>query len=157
MSNLSLNDPSLLETRGYVNGQWVSGASTFAVTAKAGWATRTGKERAGILRKWFDLLVANADDLATILTAEMGKPWAEARGEIMYGAGFIEWFAEEAKRVYGDVIPGHQRDKRIVVLKQPIGVVGSITPWNFPRGTDPAVRACNGCFGRSGGHPGGCL
>ena len=160
MSNLSLNDPSLLETRGYVNGQWVSGASTFAVTnpatgetiaqvadldvanttqaidaaytAKAGWATRTGKERAGILRKWFDLLVANADDLATILTAEMGKPWAEARGEIMYGAGFIEWFAEEAKRVYGDVIPGHQRDKRIVVLKQPIGVVGSITPWNFP-------------------------
>jgi len=160
MSNLSLNDPSLLETRGYVNGQWVSGASTFAVTnpatgetiaqvadldvanttqaidaaytAKAGWATRTGKERAGILRKWFDLLIANADDLATILTAEMGKPWAEARGEIMYGAGFIEWFAEEAKRVYGDVIPGHQRDKRIVVLKQPIGVVGSITPWNFP-------------------------
>uniref|UniRef100_UPI004048203B NAD-dependent succinate-semialdehyde dehydrogenase n=1 Tax=Yoonia sp. TaxID=2212373 RepID=UPI004048203B len=160
MSNLSLNDPSLLETRGYVNGQWISSASTFAVTnpatgetiaqvadlnvanttqaidaafaAKAQWAAWTGKERAGVLRKWFDLLITNADDLATILTAEMGKPWPEARGEIEYGAGFIEWFAEEAKRVYGDVIPGHQRDKRIVVLKQPIGVVGSITPWNFP-------------------------
>mgnify|MGYP003637951807 CR=1 FL=1 len=160
MSNLSLNDPSLLETRGYVNGQWKSSASTFAVTnpatgetiaqvadlnvanttqaidaafaAKAQWAAWTGKERAGVLRKWFDLLITNADDLATILTAEMGKPWPEARGEIEYGAGFIEWFAEEAKRVYGDVIPGHQRDKRIVVLKQPIGVVGSITPWNFP-------------------------
>ena len=77
-------------------------------------------------------MVENADDLATILTAEMGKPWAEARGEVLYGASFIEWFAEEAKRVYGDVIPGHQRDKRIVVLKQPVGVVGSITPWNFP-------------------------
>jgi len=77
-------------------------------------------------------MVENADDLATILTAEMGKPWAETRGEILYGASFIGWFSEEAKRVYGDVIPGHQRDKRIVVLKQPVGVVGSITPWNFP-------------------------
>ena len=157
---LNLNDPSLLETRGYVNGAWVTTEKTFAVTnpstgetvahvadldvaqttaaidaahaAQVDWAAWTGKERSAVLRAWFDLLVANADDLAAILTAEMGKPLAEARGEIMYGASFIEWFAEEAKRIYGDVIPGHQRDKRIVVLKQPIGVVGSITPWNFP-------------------------
>ena len=156
MTNLNLNDPSLLETRGYVNGQWIEKDETFAVmnpatgeaianvadlsvadttsaidaayAAKPDWASWTGKERAAVLRKWYDLIVANADDLATILTAEMGKPWAEARGEILYGAGFIEWFGEEAKRVYGDVIPGHQRDKRIVILKQPIGVVGSITP-----------------------------
>ncbi|GAB2187656.1 NAD-dependent succinate-semialdehyde dehydrogenase [Roseibium sp. LAB1] len=103
-----------------------------AFKAQKDWAARTGKERAGILRKWFDLMVANADDLGAILTAEMGKPLAEAKGEIMYGASFIEWFSEEAKRVYGDVIPGHQSDKRIVVLKQPVGVVASITPWNFP-------------------------
>ncbi len=159
-NTLRLADPSLLETRAYVNGAWVQKDATFDVTnpatgqviaqvadldaadtklaidaayaAKADWAAWTGKERAAVLRKWYDLIVANADDLATILTAEMGKPWPEARGEIMYGASFIEWFAEEAKRIYGDVIPGHQRDKRIVVLKQPIGVVGSITPWNFP-------------------------
>lgn len=159
-NTLRLADPSLLETRAYVNGAWVQKDATFDVTnpangqviaqvadldvadtklaidaayaAKADWAAWTGKERAGVLRKWYDLIVANADDLATILTAEMGKPWPEARGEIIYGASFIEWFAEEAKRIYGDVIPGHQRDKRIVVLKQPIGVVGSITPWNFP-------------------------
>ena len=146
MTNLKLNDPSLLETRGYVNGQWIEKDQTFAVmnpatgeaianvadlsvadttsaidaayAAKPDWASWTGKERATVLRKWYDLIVANADDLATILTAEMGKPWADARGEILYGAGFIEWFAEEAKRVYGDVIPGHQRDKRIVILKQ---------------------------------------
>ena len=157
---LDLKDPSLLETRGFVNGAWISRDRTFPVmnpatgeciahvadldvadtaaaidaahAAKADWAAWTGKERGAVLRRWFDLLVANADDLATILTAEMGKPWQEARGEILYGASFIEWFAEEAKRVYGDVIPGHQRDKRIVVLKQPVGVVGSITPWNFP-------------------------
>ncbi len=103
-----------------------------AYEARKEWAARTGKERAGVLRKWFDLMVANADDLGAILTAEMGKPLAEAKGEILYGASFIEWFAEEAKRVYGDVIPGHQGDKRIVVLKQPVGVVASITPWNFP-------------------------
>ena len=155
-----LNDPTLFEARAYVNGRWVDGDQTFDVTnpatgeiiakvadlgvsdtsaaidaafaAKADWAAWTGKERGAVLRTWFDLMVANADDLATILTMEMGKPWAEARGEILYGASFIEWFAEEAKRIYGDVIPGHQRDKRIVVLKQPIGVVGSITPWNFP-------------------------
>jgi succinate-semialdehyde dehydrogenase/glutarate-semialdehyde dehydrogenase len=103
-----------------------------AFEAQKAWAAKTGKERAGVLRKWFDLMVANADDLSAILCAEMGKPLAEAKGEIMYGASFIEWFAEEAKRVYGDVIPGHQPDKRIMVLKQPVGVVASITPWNFP-------------------------
>lgn len=103
-----------------------------AYAAQPEWAARTGKERAGVLRKWYDLMVANANDLATILTAEMGKPFSEAKGEILYGASFIEWFAEEAKRVYGDIIPGHQPDKRIMVLKQPVGVVASITPWNFP-------------------------
>lgn len=112
------------------------------------WAAKTGKERAGILRKLFDLLVANADDLATILTMEMGKPLAEAKGEILYGASYVEWFGEEAKRVYGDTIPGHQQDKRIIVLKQPVGVVASITPWNFPnamlaRKFAPAIAA--GC------------
>lgn len=173
---LNLNDPTLLETRAYVNGEWLTGTATFPVinpatgdeiaqvtdlspadvadaidhayAAKPAWAAMTGKERGGLLRKWFDLMVANADDLATILTAEMGKPLAEAKGEIMYGASFIEWFSEEAKRIYGDVIPGHQRDKRIVILKQPVGVVGSITPWNFPnamiaRKVAPALAA--GC------------
>jgi succinate-semialdehyde dehydrogenase/glutarate-semialdehyde dehydrogenase len=100
--------------------------------ARHEWAARTGKERAAVMRKWFDLMVENADDLAAILTAEMGKPLAEAKGEVLYGASFIEWFGEEAKRVYGETIPGHQRDKRITVLKQPIGVATSITPWNFP-------------------------
>jgi succinate-semialdehyde dehydrogenase / glutarate-semialdehyde dehydrogenase len=171
-----LKDPTLLETRGYVNGCWIDSTHRFAVVDPAtglqvasvadmaiadtvsaidaayaagpDWAARTGKERGEILRRWRDLLVENADDLATILTAEMGKPWPEARGEILYGASFIEWFAEEAKRVYGDVIPGHQRDKRIIVLKQPVGVVGSITPWNFPnamiaRKVGPALAA--GC------------
>lgn len=103
-----------------------------AYGAQKSWAAKTGKERAAVLRKLFDLMVANADDLATILTMEMGKPWPEARGEVLYGASFIEWFGEEAKRVYGDTIPGHQADKRIIVIKQPIGVVGAITPWNFP-------------------------
>ncbi|MQY49586.1 succinate-semialdehyde dehydrogenase [Rhizobiales bacterium RZME27] len=112
------------------------------------WAKKTGKERAAVLRKLYDLMVANADDLATILTTEMGKPLAEAKGEILYGASYVEWFGEEAKRVYGDSIPGHQQDKRIIVLKQPIGVVASITPWNFPnamlaRKFAPAVAA--GC------------
>ncbi|WP_424981570.1 NAD-dependent succinate-semialdehyde dehydrogenase [Maritalea sp. S77] len=157
---LELKDKSLLETRTYVNGEWQQSNEQFdvfnpstnqkiasvsdsnvddvkraiecAYAAKTEWAAKTGKERSKILRDWHDLMVENADDLATILTAEMGKPYAEARGEILYGASFIEWFAEEAKRVYGDVIPGHQADKRIVVLKQPVGVVGSITPWNFP-------------------------
>jgi succinate-semialdehyde dehydrogenase/glutarate-semialdehyde dehydrogenase len=157
---LRLKDASLLETRAYVNGAWVAGERSFPVhnpasgdlvaevsdlnpgdaaraidaahAAQPGWAARTGKERAAVLRRWFDLMVENADDLATILTAEMGKPWPEARGEILYGASFIEWFSEEAKRIYGETIPGHQPDKRIVVIRQPVGVVGSITPWNFP-------------------------
>ena len=100
--------------------------------AQKSWAAKTGKERSTILRNWFNLMMENKEDLAKILTAEMGKPLAEALGEITYGASFVEWFAEEAKRVYGDTIPGHQEDKRIVVIKQPIGVVGAITPWNFP-------------------------
>ncbi|MFQ6163453.1 NAD-dependent succinate-semialdehyde dehydrogenase [Sinorhizobium meliloti] len=119
-----------------------------AHVAQKAWAKRTGKERAAILRKLYDLMVANADDLATILTMEMGKPWAEARGEILYGASYVEWFGEEAKRLYGDTIPGHQPDKRILVIKQPVGVVGAITPWNFPnamlaRKMAPALAA--GC------------
>ena len=156
-----LKDPSLLETRAYVGGKWVDGdQGTFDVTnpargdviakvadlsraqvagaiaqaekAQNEWAKWTGKERAAIMRKWFDLMMENADDLATILTAEQGKPHAEAKGEIAYGASFIEFMGEQAKRVYGETIPGHQRDKRITVLKQPIGVAASITPWNFP-------------------------
>ena len=116
--------------------------------AQKEWAARTGKERAQVLRKWFDLMMANQDDLARILTAEMGKPLAEAKGEIAYGASYIEWFGEEAKRVYGETIPGHMRDKRLTVIKQPIGVVASITPWNFPnamiaRKVAPALAA--GC------------
>ncbi len=123
-------------------------AISLAVKAQKTWAAQTGKERAGILRRWFDLMMMHQEDLATILTAEMGKPHAEAMGEIAYGASFIEWFAEEAKRVYGDTIPGHQRDKRIIVMKQPVGVVGAITPWNFPnamitRKAAPALAA--GC------------
>ncbi len=119
-----------------------------AFAAQKAWAAKTGKERAAVLRKLFDLLVANADDLAVILTMEMGKPLAEAKGEILYGASYVEWFAEEAKRVYGDTIPGHQQDKRIIVLKQPVGVVAAITPWNFPnamlaRKLAPALAA--GC------------
>jgi len=157
---MQLKDTSLLESRAYINGEWRTLPETFDVTnpatgelitkvadcsiedvkeaidtahtAQKEWAKKTGKERAGILRKWFNLMVENADDLGAILCAEMGKPYPEARGEILYGASFIEWFSEEAKRVYGDTIPGHQPDKRIVVIKQPVGVVGSITPWNFP-------------------------
>lgn len=173
-----LADPSLLETRAFVAGDWVDAddgavfdvtnpargdviaqvadlsraevarAIEAANTAMKDWAAWTGKERAAVLRKWYELMVANADDLGTILTAEMGKPLAEARGEILYGAAFVEWFGEEAKRVYGETIPGHQRDKRITVLKQPIGVCASITPWNFPnamiaRKVAPALAA--GC------------
>lgn len=103
-----------------------------AYNSQKEWASKTGKERSIILRRLNDLILANADDLATILTMEMGKPFQEAYAEILYGASFIEWFAEEAKRVYGSIIPGHQQDKRIVVLRQPIGVVATITPWNFP-------------------------
>ena len=176
-----LKDPSLLETRAYVGGVWVAGEATFPVynpargdvvarvadlsraqaaaaidaahAAQRDWAAWTAKERAAVLRRWFDLMVANADDLAAILTAEMGKPLAEARGEILYGASFVEWFAEEGKRIYGETIPGHQRDKRITVLRQPIGVVASITPWNFPnamiaRKVAPALAAGCGFVGR---------
>lgn len=171
-----LRDKSLLETRAYINGAFVEGEGTFDVTnpargdviaqvanvsrtqtadaiaaaetAQKDWAAWTGKERAGVLRKWFDLMLEHQEDLAIILTAEMGKPLAEARGEIAYGASFVEFFAEEAKRIYGETIPGHQRDKRIMVMKQPIGVVASITPWNFPnamitRKAGPALAA--GC------------
>lgn len=173
-----LKDPSLLATKAYVAGEWIDAddGATFAVTnpargdvichvpdlgrdetaraiaaaeaAMKDWAKRTGKERANILRKWFNLMMEHQDDLGAILTAEMGKPLAEAKGEIAYGASFIEWFAEEAKRVYGETVPGHQPDKRITVIKQPIGVVGSITPWNFPnamitRKCGPALAA--GC------------
>jgi len=173
-----LKDPTLLSAKALVAGEWLDAddGSTFAVTnpargdvicsvpnmsraetaraiaaaavAQKEWAARTGKERAQIMRKWFDLMIANQDDLARILTAEMGKPFAEAKGEIAYGASYIEWFGEEAKRVYGETIPGHMRDKRLTVIKQPVGVVASITPWNFPnamiaRKAAPAIAA--GC------------
>ncbi len=171
-----LKDPSLLVEKAYVGGEWLSGDGSFDVlnpargdviaqvadlsradvakaiakaeAAQKDWAQWTAKERAAVLRKWFDLMMENADDLAIILTAEQGKPLAEAKGEIAYGASFIEFFAEEGKRIYGETIPGHQRDKRIMVLKQPIGVAASITPWNFPnamitRKAAPALAA--GC------------
>lgn len=119
-----------------------------AEAAWPAWRAKTAKERSVILRRWFDLMIANTDELARLLTLEQGKSLAEARGEIAYGASFIEWFAEEAKRLYGDVVPGHMGDKRIVVLKQPIGVAAAITPWNFPnamitRKAGPALAA--GC------------
>ncbi len=178
---LTLNDPTLLETRAYVAGEWVSSEETMAVTnpatgevvanvanlgaeavktaidtayeAQKKWASKTAKARSEILLKWNTLLLENQEDLAQILTAEMGKPLAEARGEVAYGASFLQWFAEEGRRVYGDVIPGHLEDKRIVVIKQPIGVVGSITPWNFPnamiaRKVGPALAAGCGFVGR---------
>lgn len=119
-----------------------------AETAQKVWAARTAADRSAVLRRWFDLILDNKSDLATILTCEQGKPLLEAAGEIEYGASFIEWFAEEGKRVYGDMIPGHQPDKRILVFKQPVGVVAAITPWNFPmamitRKAAPALAA--GC------------
>ncbi|AUH65615.1 NAD-dependent succinate-semialdehyde dehydrogenase [Paracoccus zhejiangensis] len=173
-----LKEPSLLETRAYLAGEWVDAkdGKTFPVTnpargdviaevadlsraevaraieaahaAMKDWAARPAKERANILRKWFDLMIANQDDLGRILTAEQGKPLAEAKGEIAYGASFIEWFGEEAKRIYGETIPGHMADKRLTVIRQPIGVACSITPWNFPnamitRKCGPALAA--GC------------
>ena len=126
----------------------VADAIAQAEAAQKEWASWTGKERAAVMRRWFDLMMENQDDLGTILTAEQGKPLAEAKGEIAYGAAFIEFFGEEAKRIYGETIPGHQRDKRITVIKQPIGVAASITPWNFPnamitRKAGPALAA--GC------------
>ena len=172
-----LKDPTLLVTKAFVGGQWVEGNNgTFAVTnpargdivaevadlsrpqvasaiaaaetAQRNWAAHTGKERSGIMRRWFELMMEHKEDLATILTVEQGKPLAEAIGEITYGASFVEFFGEEAKRVYGETIPGHQRDKRIQVWKQPVGVAASITPWNFPnamitRKAAPALAA--GC------------
>lgn len=110
----------------------IKAAIDAAKTAQVAWAARSGKERAAVMRKFFDLVIANSEDLAVILTSEMGKPIAEARGEVAYGASYIEWYGEEAKRVYGDTIPGHHADKRIIVLKQPVGVVAAIAPWNFP-------------------------
>ena len=123
-------------------------AIAMAEVAQADWAKKTGKARALVLRRLYDLVMAHQDDLAAIMTAEQGKPLAEAKGEIAYGAAYIEWFGEEAKRVYGDTIPGHQADKRIIVIKQPVGVVATITPWNFPnsmlaRKMAPALAA--GC------------
>ncbi|MEM8694196.1 MAG: NAD-dependent succinate-semialdehyde dehydrogenase [Pseudomonadota bacterium] len=119
-----------------------------AQTAQKDWAALPAKARANVLRKWFDLMIANTEDLAIIMTAEQGKPLAEARGEVAYGASFVEWFGEEAKRIYGETIPGHMADKRITVIKQPIGVAAGITPWNFPnamiaRKVAPALAA--GC------------
>ena len=171
-----LKDPSLLKTDALINGQWLAGASRFDVCNPAtgekladvanlgaadaklaidaanaawpAWRNKTGKERSIILRKWFDLLTANTDDLARILTAEQGKPFAEAKGEIAYGASFVEWFAEEAKRVNGETLPQFDNNRRLMVLKQPIGVCAAITPWNFPlamitRKVAPALAA--GC------------
>jgi succinate-semialdehyde dehydrogenase/glutarate-semialdehyde dehydrogenase len=119
-----------------------------AAAAQPGWAARTAKDRAIVLRRWFDLMVQHQEDLSVLMTAEQGKPLAESKGEIAYAASFIEWFAEEGKRLYGDIIPGHQADKRIMVLRQPVGVVAAITPWNFPsamitRKAGPALAA--GC------------
>jgi succinate-semialdehyde dehydrogenase/glutarate-semialdehyde dehydrogenase len=176
--SIKLSDQALLRTQAYINGQWIDAdnGATLAVTnpangdviaevARCGtaetrrgieaadaalpaWRAKTAKERAAYLRKWFNLMMEAQEDLAIILTAEQGKPLAEARGEIAYGANFIEWFSEEGKRIYGDTIPQPSNDKRIVVIKQPVGVVACITPWNFPnamltRKIAPALAA--GC------------
>ncbi len=173
---LHLNNPALFKQACYINGQWQDAAEKIAVTnpatgeiighipkmgssdtalaiaaaklAMPAWQKKTAKERSVILRRWFELMLENQEDLAQILSAEQGKPLAEARGEVVYGARFIEWFAEEAKRIYGDVIAAPQADKRLIVIKQAIGVVAAITPWNFPnamitRKAGPALAA--GC------------
>src|SRR6476469_9672949 len=177
-SSVTLNDSRLFRQACYIDGAWVDAdgravvevdnpatgeivgvvprlgrsetrqAIDAAARAFPSWRKRTAKERAQVLRRWFDLMLANQDDLARLMTTEQGKPFAESRGEVVYAAGFLEWFGEEAKRVYGDTIPGHQADKRIVVLKEPVGVVACITPWNFPlamitRKAAPAIAA--GC------------
>lgn len=177
-ADMKLNNPSLYRQRGYLNGNWVDAATgeTIAVTnpadgavianipnmgaaetraaiahaqhAQTGWRNLLAKERATILQRWYALMLENQQDLALLMTLEQGKPLAESRGEIAYAASFLEWFAEEAKRVYGEVIPQHQADKRLLVLKQPIGVCVAITPWNFPsamitRKVGPALAA--GC------------
>ncbi|MBW8759799.1 MAG: NAD-dependent succinate-semialdehyde dehydrogenase [Burkholderiales bacterium] len=172
----TLNDAGLLKTDALIGGEWVSGAARFDITDPAtglkladvpnlgsvdalaaiaaadkawpAWRAKTAKERHAVMMKWFSLIVANADDLARILTAEQGKPLTEARGEVVYGASFIEWFAEEAKRVYGETIPTTDNNKRTLVLKQAVGVCAAITPWNFPiamitRKVAPALAA--GC------------
>ena len=171
-----LNDPSLLKTDALIDGQWVAGASRFDVNDPAtglkladvanltrqdaaaaiaaankalpAWRGKTGKERSIVLRKWFDLLIANTEDLGRLMTAEQGKPFAEAKGEVVYGASFIEWFAEEAKRVNGETLPQFDNNRRLLVMKQAIGVCAAITPWNFPlamitRKVAPALAA--GC------------
>jgi succinate-semialdehyde dehydrogenase/glutarate-semialdehyde dehydrogenase len=175
---LKLKDETLLKADAYVNGEWIGAASgaRFPVTNPAtgetiaemanfdpadvrkaieaanaagpAWRAKTAKERAGLMRKWFELIMANQDDLARLMTAEQGKPLAETRGEVAYGASFVEWFAEEGKRIYGDIIPTFAAGKRVLVMKEPIGVVAAITPWNFPnamitRKAAPALAA--GC------------
>jgi len=171
-----LKDPTLLKTDALINGQWVKGSSRFDINDPAtgakladvanlgpqeaetaiaaanaalpGWRGKTSKERSILLRKWYDLLMANVDDLGRIMTAEQGKPFAEAKGEVMYGASFVEWYAEEAKRVNGETLPQFDNTRRLTVIKQPIGVCAAITPWNFPlamitRKVAPALAA--GC------------
>ena len=177
---MKLNDPTLLRTDSYINGAWVQAPQNarFAVTnpatgetvaevadlgaeavtaaidaavpAQAEWAARTAKDRAMVMRKWYELVLANTEDLAVILTTEMGKPITEARGEIAYGATFIDWFAEEARRVCGDVMESPIPDKRFLTFKQPVGVFGAITPWNFPiamitRKVSPGIAAGCAC------------
>jgi succinate-semialdehyde dehydrogenase/glutarate-semialdehyde dehydrogenase len=150
-STLPVHNPATGATLGSIPNMGASEtrrAIQAAAAAQPAWAALTAKERANSLRRWFDLIVKAQDDLAVLMTAEQGKPLAESKGEIAYAASFIEWFAEEAKRLYGDVIPGHQTDKRILVLRQPVGVVAAITPWNFPsamitRKAGPALAA--GC------------
>src|SRR5688572_30336601 len=176
LPSLPLKDPKLFRTQCYIDGEWAGNGKTFPIINPAtgaqlaavpnlgaaearraieaaerawpGWRAKTAKERAAILRKWYDLMMANQEDLAILMTVEQGKPLAESRGEIAYGASFIEWFAEETKRVYGDTIPAPVADRRIVVIKQPIGVCAAVTPWNFPnamitRKAGPALAA--GC------------
>jgi succinate-semialdehyde dehydrogenase / glutarate-semialdehyde dehydrogenase len=175
---MNLKDPLLLRQQCYIDGRWESAdngatlavhnpataqklgliptmgvaearrAIAAAARALPAWAARTAKDRSVVLRRWFELMLQHQEDLAVLMTAEQGKPLAESKGEIAYAASFIEWFAEEGKRLYGDIIPGHQPDKRILVLRQPIGVVAAITPWNFPsamitRKAGPALAA--GC------------
>src|SRR5215510_11175695 len=177
-TGVALSDEKLFRQACYVDGGWVNASSSATINvdnpatgeivgtvpklgasetrqaieaadrALPAWRRKTAKERAAVLRRWYELMLQHQEDLARLMTIEQGKPLTESRGEVLYAASFLEWFGEEAKRVYGDTIPGHQGDKRIVVLKQPIGVVACITPWNFPvamitRKAGPALAA--GC------------